>query len=80
MFPDESVRTSFPLPDASRLEGDQDPRRVRALAVHVLTSGEAAGHTLLPVEQVFESIRELALDPPCRPTKGGGPPMGYLAR
>ena len=69
MFPDESVRTSFQLPDASRLEGDQDPRRVRALAVHVLTSGEAAGHTLLPVEQALESIRELALDPPCRPTK-----------
>jgi hypothetical protein len=69
MFPDESVRTSFPLPGASRLEGDQDPRRVRALAVHVLANGEAAGHTLLPVEQVLESIRELALDPPCRPTR-----------
>lgn len=68
MFPDESVRTSFPLPEVSRLEGDQDPRRVRALAVRVLADGEAAGHTLLPVEQVLESIRELALDPPCRPS------------
>jgi ATP-dependent exoDNAse (exonuclease V) alpha subunit len=68
MFPDESVRTSFPLPDVSRLEGDQDPRRVRALAVHVLAGGEAGGHTLLPVEQVLESIRELELDPPCRPS------------
>lgn len=69
MFPDESVRATFPLPDDSRLEGDQDPRRVRALAVHVLASGEAAGHTLLPVEQVLHGICEVALDPPCRPTR-----------
>lgn len=68
MFPDESVRSAFPLPGLSRLEGDQDPRRVRALAVHVLTTGEAAGHTLLPVEQVLESMCELELDPPCRPS------------
>lgn len=69
MFPDESVRKAFPLPDFSRLEGDQDPRRVRALAVHVLSEAEAVGHTLLPVEQILEGIRELELDPTCRPTK-----------
>lgn len=69
MFPDESVRKVFPLPGISRLEGDQDPRRVRALAVHVLSEAEAVGHTLLPVEQILEGIRELELDPPCRPTK-----------
>lgn len=68
MFPDASVRESFPLPEVSRLEGDQDPRRVRALAVHILADAEAAGHTLLPVQQVLESIGELGLDPPCRPT------------
>jgi hypothetical protein len=69
MFPDESVRQTFPLPEISRLEGDQDPRRVRALAVHVLSEAEAKGHTLLPVDQVLEGIRELELDPPCRPTR-----------
>ena len=69
MFPDESVRRTFPLPDISRLEGDQDPRRVRALAVHVLSEAEAEGHTLLPVEQVLEGIRALELNPPCPPTK-----------
>jgi hypothetical protein len=68
MFPDESVRSEYPLPERSRLEGDQDPRRVRALAVHVLAGAEASGHTLLPVEQVLEGIRDLELDPPCRPT------------
>ncbi|WP_252927009.1 AAA family ATPase [Paracoccus sp. 08] len=68
MFPDQSVREAFPLPEISRLEGDQDPRRVRALAVHVLSGAEATGHTLLPVDQVLESIRELELDPPCRPS------------
>lgn len=69
LFPDESVRKAFPLPDISRLEGDQDPRRVRALAVHVLAEAEVVGHTLLPVDQILEGIRELELDPPCRPTK-----------
>ena len=69
MFPDQSVREAFPLPEISRLEGDQDPRRVRALAVHVLADAEARGHTLLPVDQVLQGIRELELDPPCRPNK-----------
>jgi hypothetical protein len=68
MFPDQSVRQAFPLPEISRLEGDQDPRRVRALAVHVLADAEARGHTLLPVDQVLQGIRELELDPPCRPS------------
>lgn len=69
MFPDASVRKAFPLPEISRLEGDQDPRRVRALAAHVLSKAESNGHTLLPVDQVLEGIQELELDPPCRPTK-----------
>ena len=68
MFPDESVRSEYPLPEQARLEGDQDPRRVRALAVHVLAGAEINGHTLLPVEQVFEGIRDLEFDPPCRPS------------
>ncbi|GEB37991.1 hypothetical protein GLI01_20260 [Gluconacetobacter liquefaciens] len=69
MFPDQSVREAFPLPEISRLEGDQDPRRVRGLAVHVLADAEAKGHTLLPVNQVLQGIRELELDPPCHPTQ-----------
>ena len=68
MFPDKSVRSEYPLPDQARLEGDQDPRRVRALAVHMLAEAENNGHTLLPVEQVLEGIRDLELDPPCRPS------------
>ena len=68
MFPDQSVREAFPLPEISRLKSDQDPRRVRALAVHVLADAEARGHTLLPVDQVLQGIRELELDPPCRPS------------
>lgn len=68
MFPDESVRSEYPLPEQVRLEGDQDPIRVRALAVHVLADAEIDGHTLLPVEQVLEGIRDLELDPPCRPS------------
>lgn len=69
MFPDQTVREAFPLPEISRLHGDQDPRRVRSLAVHVLAVAETKGHTLLPVEHVLQGIRELELDPPCRPSK-----------
>jgi hypothetical protein len=68
MFPDASVRASFPLPAESRLEGDQDPRRVRALVVHVLATAESEGHTLLPVRAVLARVAALELDPPCRPT------------
>ena len=68
MFPDESVRSVYPLPEQTRLRGDQDPSRVRALAVHVLSEAEGNGHTLLPVEQVLEGVRNLELDPPCQPT------------
>lgn len=68
MFPDDSIRSKYPLPEPTRLEGDQDPRRVRALAVHVLADAETDGHTLLPVDQVLEGIRNLELDPPCRPS------------
>lgn len=69
MFPDQTVREAFPLPEISRLQGDQDPRRVRSLAVHVLAVAETKGHTLLPVEHVLQGIRELELDSPCRPSK-----------
>ena len=68
MFPDQSMRKAFPLPKTSRLEGYQDPRRVRALAVHVLANAETRGHTLLPVDQVLQGICGLELNPPCQPS------------
>ena len=69
MFPDKSVSSKYPMAEASRLEGDQDPRRIRAYAVHLLSEAEEVGHTMLPIEQVLESIRELEIDPQCKPTK-----------
>jgi hypothetical protein len=48
LFPDESIRDHFPIPEPSRITDPADPRRVRALVVDLLEEGAAQGHTLLP--------------------------------
>ncbi|GAM10432.1 putative protein [Geobacter sp. OR-1] len=65
MFPDQIVRQKHPLPTPSALEGDDDPRRVRALIIRNLDKAASQGHTLQPRTQVIQSIRDLPLDPPC---------------
>ena len=65
LFPDPIVREAHPLPEPSRLEGQYDPRRVRALAVATLEDATTRGHTLLPRNQVVLSINELGIEPKC---------------
>ena len=65
LFPDESVREEFPVPEASLVEDPADPRRVRALVVDLLEEAAAEGHTLLPRSWVIRRARERSLQPPC---------------
>jgi len=65
LFPDESVRASFPIPIPSRIDDPSDPRRVRALVVDLLEEAAGEGHTLLPRSWVIRRARERALQPPC---------------
>ncbi len=65
MFPDDSIRTKFPLPPPSALEDAVDPRRVRAIVVDTLDQASAEGHTLLPRSWVISRVRDRSLEPPC---------------
>lgn len=66
MFPVESVRREFPLPEPSRVEDPADPRRVRALVVDLLReAAEQEGHALLPRSWIIRRARVRELQPPC---------------
>ncbi|WP_254699780.1 AAA family ATPase [Trinickia violacea] len=66
IFPPESIRTAFPLPEPSLVREAIDERRVRAAML--LTLEEAArteGHTYLMATWVVQRIRDRALQPDC---------------
>ena len=66
VFPPESIRTAFPLPEPSLVREAIDERRVRAAML--LTLEEAArteGHTYLMANWVVQRIRDRALQPEC---------------
>lgn len=65
LFPDESIRKQFPVPEESRIEDPADARRVRALVVDLLEEATRQGHTLLPRSWVIRRARDRALQPPC---------------
>lgn len=66
IFPPESIRTVFPLPEPSLVREAIDERRVRAAML--LTLEEAArteGHTYLMATWVVQRIRDRELQPNC---------------
>lgn len=66
IFPPESIRAAFPLPEPSLVREAIDERRVRAAML--LTLEEAArteGHTYLMATWVVQRIRDRALQPDC---------------
>ena len=65
LFPDESVRGEFPVPEPSSITDPADSRRVRALVVDLLEGGANEGHTVLPQSWVIRRARDRALQPPC---------------
>jgi len=65
LFPDESIRKQFPVPEPSCIEDPADARRVRALVVDLLEEAAVQGHALLPRSWVIRHARERALQPPC---------------
>ena len=66
VFPPESIRVGFPLPEPSLVREAIDERRVRAAML--LTLEEAArteGHSYLMATWVVQRIRDRALQPDC---------------
>ncbi|WP_281183965.1 AAA family ATPase [Trichlorobacter lovleyi] len=66
IFPPDTLRTEFPIPEPSLVREAIDCRRVRALMIQVLE--EAArneGHTYLMAKWLIQRVRDRALQPAC---------------
>jgi hypothetical protein len=65
VFLSEPFGTTHLLPPKAQMSGPDDPRRVRALAMHVLHRAETEGHSVLPLAFVAQRGAEMTLEPPC---------------
>ena len=65
VFPDETIRRKYPIPEPSALDAGTDARRVRAMTVKTLEDSANLGNTLMPQEQVVLKIRYLDIKPGC---------------
>ena len=65
MFPPEPLRSTFPLPEPSKVGEAIDPRRVRAVMVQILEEASAEGHTILPIDWVINRTRSRPMNPEC---------------
>jgi hypothetical protein len=66
VFPQQMVRNKHPLPEPSVLKGPDDPRRVCSLIVDTLEqAAEGVGHTLMPQNEVVQSISKRPIEPGC---------------
>lgn len=65
MFPPETLRETFPMPEPSKISEAIDPRRVRAVMVQTLEEAAIEGHTILPVDWLIDRIRARPMKPVC---------------
>ncbi len=64
-FPLESVKNQYPVAEPTKLDGENDKRRVRALAVSVLEDNAMNGNTIMPVNNLVLAINDLPIEPKC---------------
>lgn len=65
MFPPETLREAFPMPEPSKISEAIDPRRVRAVMVQILEEAATEGHTILPVDWLINRVRARPMRPEC---------------
>jgi len=65
VYPSDEIKNNDPLPEPTRVDSDNDERRLRALAVSVLERQANNGHTIYPMYGLVKAINELPLDPGC---------------
>lgn len=65
VFPVESIQQKYPIEEPSKLDSDNDQRRIRALAVYVMEMAANEGHTIMPCNNLVELMKEINLDPAC---------------
>ena len=64
-YPLESIKNQYPIEAPTKLESDNDKRRVRAIAVSVLEDNALNGNTIMPVNNLVLSISDLPIEPKC---------------
>lgn len=65
VFPIPSIQEKYPLESPTKLESDNDQRRIRAVAIAVLENAANNGHTFLPKNQLVDAIKDMNLNPAC---------------
>lgn len=65
IFPLDSIKTQFPLLEASPIEDQNDQRRIRSALVDVLRKAANDGDTLLGCDEALVRLERLSLARPC---------------
>lgn len=65
LLPDPTVAAKCPVPEGSRIDSANDPRRVRAAVVSVLRSAAIDGDSLVSAVEVMTRIGRIDLARPC---------------
>ena len=65
VFPVPSVAEKYPLMEPTKLQSDNDARRIRAIAISVLEDAANAGNTFLPCNLLIDKIQAMTLEPAC---------------
>lgn len=65
VFPFPSIQQRYPLEAPSKLNADNDQRRIRAVAIAVFEDAANNGHTFLPKNLMVAAIKNMSLDPTC---------------
>lgn len=64
-YPLRDVKNQYPIEAPTKLESDNDKRRVRAIAVSILENNALNGNTIMPVHNLVLSISDLPIEPKC---------------
>jgi ATP-dependent exoDNAse (exonuclease V) alpha subunit len=64
LMPEDKLAAQFPLPEKCGPVDASDPRRVRAVAVHLLRKAAEGGDSLASVKELHSLSEKMKLDPP----------------
>lgn len=64
-FPMEHIKNQYPIEEPTKIENENDQRRVRAIAISVLEENALMGNTIMPVNNLVLDINELPIEPKC---------------
>ncbi len=64
-FPPKYIKNQYPILPPTKIESENDPRRVRALAVSILENNAFLGNTIMPINNLVLQMNMLPIEPDC---------------